>query len=430
MCYLLRGITIADPASPYHGKVCDVRIKNGLIKEIDSSLNPDSHDDLIQETGAYLSPGWVELRAQLGDPGLEHLENLETGSAAAAGGGFTHVGILPTTDPPVANKSQVAYLKSKAKGLRTGIVPLATLSKPGSSNELTEMHDLANAGVKAFTEGDYIVSDAGLLKRAMQYTRFFRGMLMLYPQHPELHENGDMNEGVTNIELGLSGNPPMAEHMAIKRDIELCRYTGAYIHFSKITTARSIKLIAEAKQEGLPVTCDVTLEHLVFNEENLYEYSTNLKLTPPLRTADDQLALKQGIMNGTIDTLTTDHQPVRNEDKLCEFPLAEPGSIGLQTALPYLLKIFDWETIISKALPAFTHHPRTVMGLPKVTIQEGAPADLTYFNPEAKWIFNKTTNQSLSENSVLFGEELKGKILGTFFNGHHIQSSAFAEERP
>ena len=420
MAYLIKNAQITDPGSAYHRCTRDVRIGNGMITEIGEGLKAQNHETVWETHGAYLSPGWVDLRAQLCDPGYEHLEDLTSGSAAAIAGGYSHVGVLPNTDPRIANKSQVTYLLDKADALPIAFVPLATFSKPDRPHELTEMLDLRESGVTVFTQGDQAIQDAGFLKRAMQYAYAFGGRLLLYPQMAGLFEDGQMNEGITNIRLGLTGSPAMAEHIAIQRDLELCRYTGAQIHFSKVTTAKSLKLIDAAKQEGLPVTCDTGIAYLGFHEQHLQDYSTNLKFNPPLRTPEDQQALVEGLQKGIVDALITDHQPVDWEAKACEFPLATPGAIGLQTALPQLNKALRPEILIEKAIPALTANPRKILNLAPVHLETGYPAHLTAFDLTGQWNFNESTNLSRSTNTFWYGQALVGHVKGVFYEGNFV----------
>lgn len=430
MPYLLKAPTIGDPSSSHHGRVMDVRIENDTIQHIADSIDAQDDDTVWQAKGSLLSPAWVDLKAQLGDPGLEHLEDLTSGTATALAGGYSHVGISPDTDPWIANKSQVTYLKNKASNLPIGIVPLAAIAKPERPQELTEMLDLAQVGVNVFTQGDRAIADAGFLKRAMQYVSAFGGRLMLHPQMAGLCEDGHMNEGITNIQLGLAGNPPMAEHIAIKRDLELCRYTGAKIHFSKVTTAHSLKLIAEAKQEGLPITCDTGIQYLVYHEQHLHNYPTNLKLDPPLRTPEDQEALIEALRNGVVDALISDHQPVQWEAKACEFPLATPGAIGLQTTLPLLMKALKWEDFVNAAIPALTTIPRQLLDLDPVKIEKGFPAHLTLYNPNEEWVLDENTNQSRSTNTICYGQNLRGLVTGVFKNGQFYEAPQALAAKP
>ena len=432
MDYLLKAATIIDPYSAHHRQVRDIGLRDGRIYQISTAMEAGQAETVLDLTGTYCSPGWVDLRAQLGDPGLEHLEDLISGTQAAAAGGYTHVGVLPNTAPPISHKAQVAYLATRAKALPTALVPLATFRKPENPDELTEMRELAEAGVRGFTQGDEPVADAGFLKRALQYSCNLGAPVMLHPQHPSLHEEGDMNEGLTSIQLGLAGTPAMAEHIAIQQHIELCRYTAAHVHFSKVTTARSVRLIAAAKQEGLPITCDTGILHLIYHEQHILEYGypTNLKLSPPLRTPEDRAALREGVTDGTIDVLIADHQPVRSEDKECEFPLAEPGSIGLQTSFPLLLQALGHDRFLDQGIAALTARPRQVLGLDAVTIEEGAVADLTYFSPTATWTLDASTNYSRSRNSMLYGESMQGLVYGTFRAGHPYTPAQLQAERP
>ncbi len=419
MKMLIKQATIIDPNSALNKKQKDILIRNGTIAKIADQIDPDSGTTISDWEKPCLSPGWVDMRANFCDPGYENMENLRSGTMAASFGGITHVGLLPQTYPPLSTKSQIQYIKNQAPTSATAILPYATISKPESESEITEMVDLHRAGAYAFTNGDKPIKDAGLLKRAMLYTRSFGGLLMIHPQHAELKENGEMNEGPFNIMLGLKGDPEIAEHIAIARDLEIARYTGARIHFTSISTARSVDQIREAKKEGLAISCDVSIYHLLFADSDLMDYDTNLKHTPPLRNHEDLKALKEGVSHGTIDAVVSNHSPVLYENKKCEFPLAEKGAIGTQLLYPLLQKAFSKETFNDNIIKSITERPKNLLGIPVNSIQENQPADLTIFNPEEEWVFNKATNYSLSDNTPFYNETLTGRPLGIINNEHY-----------
>jgi len=422
MSILIKKATIVDPSSPAHRQVKDLWVKGKTIRAMDDELEPEAGAEVIEWNNCHVSPGWMDIRAHFCDPGFENREDLTTGSRTAAAGGLTQVGLLPVTAPPLSTKTQVQYIRSRAAGLPVEILPYATIAKPESKQEITEMLDLHHAGTHAFTNGDFPIEDAGLLKRAMLYTRAFDGLLMLHPQYADLKENGEMNEGHVNVMLGLNGDPAIAEHTAIARDIEIARYTEGRIHFAGITTSRSIALVEQAKNEGLSVSADVSIHHLLFSEADLMAYGTNLKFSPPLRSAEDQEALKAGLKNGIIDTVTADHRPVLGENKQCEFPLAKRGAIGVQLILPLLQKAFDEATFNNHIVPRLTQAPRSLLGLRQPTLQADEQADLTLFNPGKKWVFDRKTNCSRSRNSPFYGSELTGQVLGTINKGTLHQS--------
>lgn len=414
---LIKQATITDPNSPFNKAEKDILIQSGTIKKIGDQIEPESETTISDWEKPCISPGWVDMRANFCDPGFENMENLESGTRAASAGGITHVGLLPQTYPPLSTKSQIQYIHNQAPPSPTSILPYATISKPESESEITEMVDLYRAGAYAFTNGDKPVKDAGLLKRAMLYTRSFNGLLMLHPQHAELKENGEMNEGTVNVMLGLKGDPEIAEHIAIARDLEIARYSGARIHFTSISTARSVAQIQEAKKEGLAVSCDVSIFHLLFSESDLMDYDTNLKHTPPLRKPEDMETLRQGVQQGNIDAVVSNHTPVLYENKKCEFPLAEKGAIGTQLLYPLLNQAFSPETFNDSIIQSITEGPKKLLGIPVNSVQENQPADLTIFNPNEDWFFDKATNYSHSHNTPFYNKTLTGRPLGIMNKG-------------
>ena len=417
MNLLIQGVTIIEPGSGLHRQKKDIFVSGSTIQAISDNMESASADQTIDGSTLFVSPGWMDLRANFCDPGQENQENLETGTKAASAGGFTHVGLLPQTNPAIATKTQLHYIKTNAPHSPTLLHPYATISKPEVEGEITEMVDLHKNGAFAFTDGAIPIKDSGLLKRAMLYTRSFNGLLMLHPQDPDLQGFGEMNEGTVNVTLGLNGDPAIAEYIAIAKNLEIVRYTGARVHFSNITTSRAVEQIQQAKQEGLPVSCDVSIHHLLFSENDLMDFNPHLKFLPPLRTAHDQASLKEGVKNGIIDAVVSNHMPALYEHKQCEFPLASYGAIGVQTLFPLLSQAFDKDTFLDKVIRQIMITPKDLLGLPAYSIQEGSYADLTLFNMEQEWTYNKATNHSRAQNSPVYGTSLKGKVHSIINNG-------------
>ncbi len=414
MLLLIKKTTIADPNSPHNGQTTDILIENGSIKAIGNNQNADNAE-VINATDTYTSVGFMDMRAHFADPGFEHREDIFSGCKAAAAGGFTGVAVLPSTNPPVHSKSEVEYVANKAKGQLTSVYPIGSITHNREGKEIAEMYDMHTAGAVAFTDGNRAISDSGLMHRAMLYAKGFNGLLCVHAQDAGLSLGGQMNEGEMAVHLGMKGIPNLAEQIMVKRDIELAKYNNAKIHFSHVSTVEAVELIRQAKKDGLKVTADVSIAHLVWDDTALEEYDTNYKLTPPLRTKTDQQALIEGLKDGTIDAICSDHNPQEAESKVVEFEYAESGITGLQTFLPLALQLkntLGWDKLIN----AITHQPRKILGIEASSIEEGIIANLSIFNPEKTWEFNKQTNYSKSVNSPLFDETLTGKVIATINN--------------
>ncbi|SEA51540.1 dihydroorotase [Arachidicoccus rhizosphaerae] len=392
----------------------DLLIRNGKIDQIapSISLNAEDNTDILDAEGGFLSPGWVEIFSDFADPGFEFKEELQTGAGAAFQGGFTHVFLLPSTHPVVDNKSQVSYIKDKSSRLPVELYPIGAISKGLEGKELSEMYDMAASGAIAFSDGKTPLQSAGLLLKALQYVRATGGVLIQMPFDKTVGTYGLINEGIVSTQLGLPGLPAIAEELMIQRDIELVRYTESKLHFTGISSARSVDLIAKAKSEGLRITCSVTPHHLLFTDEDLKNYDTNLKLNPPLRTAVDREALRAGVKNGTIDCIATQHFPQHTDDKVREFEYAKNGMIGLQTAYSTLneaISDLSAESVVS----LLSQNAKDIFGLSAASFEVGQEADLTIFHPAKSSTFTKPVNKSKAENSPYFDKPLKGKVLAT-----------------
>ncbi len=412
MQLLIKKATILCPSSKFHLKKKDILIKNGIIEKIADSINVKG-GTVIDRKNTAVSIGWMDLFSDFCDPGHEYKEDLATGANAAAAGGFTDVCLIPNTLPAITNKSSVDYIKSKSS--LVNLHPIGAVSNQLEGKDLAEMYDMKLAGAVAFSDGTKPVQQAGLMLKALQYVNAFNGVIIQVPEDTSIAKNGLMNEGETSTKLGMQGKPGIAESIQIQRDIELLQYTDSCLHFTGISTKKSVELIRQAKKQGLNVTCSVTPYHLLFTDKILETYDSTYKVYPPLRTESDRLALIKGIEDGTIDCITTHHFPQDWDAKHVEFEYAKPGMTGLQTTLPLLLQVSK-KISLEKWVSLLTEKPRTILGLTIPEINEGCKACLTIFNTDEKWTLNDKTNQSKSVNSPYFNQELTGKVLAVVNN--------------
>src|SRR4051812_27968920 len=389
MNILLKKVLIADTTSSYFNAVKDVFIQDGVIQIVDDNIDTEA-DYTLNEPNLIASPGWIDVFADFADPGFEHKETLESGAAAAAAGGFTQVFVVPNTQPVLSTKTQVSYIVQKSKDTPVTILPVGAVSKGAEGKELAEMYDMYYSGAVAFSDGLQPVQSAGIMLKALQYVKAFDGVLVQLPIDKSINAHGLMNEGIVSTQLGLPGVPAISEELMIQRDIELLKYTGSKLHITGISTANSIELIKEAKEQGLNITCSVTPFHLYFCDEDLRSYDTNLKVKPPLRTAADRDALRQAVMDGYIDCIATHHIPQHWDDKTCEFEYAKPGMVGLQTAFAVVQTILKQLTD-EQMVKLFSINSAKIFNLPVNAIQEGRRAELT--------LFNRTDNTRLSEQN-------------------------------
>ncbi len=410
MKILLKQVAIADNNSSYNGTIQDIFIENGKIIAIEPNLHQDA-DQVIALPNCSVSQGWIDPFVHFCDPGLEHRETIHSGAAAAAAGGFTRVATLPNTIPCIQNKTQVDYLIQASHSTKISIHPLGAVSKNLEGKELAEMYDMQQAGALAFSDGLLPIQSSGLMVKALQYIKAFNGIIIQIPEDVAIAPHGLMHEGVVSTCLGLPGKPAIAETLIIARDIDLVQYTGSAIHFTGISTKASINLIAAAKQKGLNVTCSVTPHHLFFCDEDLKDYDTHLKVNPPLRTKTDMLALREGLLKGTIDCISTHHLPLETDRKVCEFEYAKPGIIGLQTAYTIINSLFP-NTNADLLADWLGNRARSIFNLPDAAIMPGNVAELTLFNTNDGSVFTTQHNQSKSANSPFFNIPLTGKVYG------------------
>jgi len=412
---LLKSAGIIDPNSPYNGERKDILIENGIITSVEDAIGTEGAE-VIEFEGQNASPGWFDMRANFWDPGKEYKEDIESGSGAAAAGGFTGVCLVPETEPAITAKSHVEYIKQKAADKIVDIHVAAAISTEKEGATLTEMYDLVNAGAIAFSSGYRAVHDAGFLLRAMQYISNLDARLVLFPQNGSLAARGVMNEGEINVQLGMKGIPAIAEEIEVQKIISLCRYSKTPVHITCISSQKSIALLEAAKNEGLPVTVDICVHNLCFTDNDLLNFDTNLKLRPPLRSEEDRKALKKAFEDGIIDCITSDHTPHEYDSKICEFENAAYGAIGLQTMFSQLGMMFR-KGRLEDIVGAIAIKPRRILGLKVPIIKEGEKANITVFDRNIAWVLDEKTNKSKSKNSPYWGKELKGKALAVINKG-------------
>lgn len=411
MNLLIKSATILDPGSSFHQQVADILIEDGVITRIADVIDADA--EIVDAEGKYISPGFFDLNCNIGELGLETKEDLASGTAAAAAGGYTGLALMPNTQPPVHSKAEVEYLRNRSKGNIVDVYPLGTISQKREGKDLAEMYDMYQSGAKAFTDGNRPIQDAGLMERALLYAQGFDALVISYPEDTAIAGKAKVNEGEISTLLGMKGIPSLAEELMVARDLYLAEYTVSRIHFTTISTARSVDLIREARRKGIEVTCDVAAHHLVLTDEALLGFDSLYKVKPPLRTADDVNALLKGLKDGTIDAIVSQHTPHEIEFKDVEFEVAEYGMVGLQTTLALALKAgLPVEMVVEK----LAVNPREILGIEVPVIAEGEAANLVLFDTEAEWEYSAVANKSKSANSPFRGQTLKGKVLLTYNN--------------
>ncbi|OYU94886.1 MAG: dihydroorotase [Bacteroidetes bacterium B1(2017)] len=410
MKLLISNAQVCDFQSPFHGKTCDILVNGDFIEQISLSSKKQQIAvkgiKQIEAKGLLIFPGLFDMRADFCDPGFEQKETLASGSKAALNGGYTDVALLPSTNPVRDSKIGVEYVLNQGKSQAINLHAYGALSQGRDGKELAEHFDMHSAGAIGFTDGNRPVDNSGLLLRSLLYNKIFNGLVLVLANDSHISEGGRMHEGNVSTLLGLKGIPTIAEELIVHRDIEILKYTGGRLHFSVITSKGSVELIRKAKKQGLLVTADVSFANLCFTDENLMDYDSNFKLHPPLRSKQDQKALWEGVQDGTIDAIVSNHQPQNKEHKEVEFEYALPGMITLQTLLPKLLAHKPATIELSKVVAALTEGPRRVLNQNQVSIAEGKLASLTLFDPSKEWIYKN--NFSKSENSPLLNTKLTG----------------------
>ncbi len=419
MAYLIRGARVVDPQLGLDD-VRDVLIEGNKIKAVGNNLEA-ANAEVVEAAGKVLIPGMVDMHVHFRDPGFEYKETIETGSRAAAHGGFTDVATMPNTSPVTDSGAEIRYQidRGEAAGY-VHIRPIGALTKDQKGEALAEIGDMVLEGACAFSDDGHGVQSAGMMKTCMGYVSQFNRVAIAHCEDESLSKNGVINAGRAATRLGMFGWPALAEEHEIWRDIQLTRSTNCALHIAHISTARGLEMVKAAKAEGLPVTCEVTPHHLFLCDDDITTaYNTNLKMNPPLRSAKDAEALRQGIVDGSINCVVTDHAPHAAHEKDCEWEIAFFGTIGLETSLPLMLThmvepgIMSW----SRLVEVMAVSPREILRLPAVKIEEGSVADLTLIDPEAQVEVTEDYFESKSKNSAFLGNKLKGAACDVFCGG-------------
>ncbi len=415
MKILLKSATIVDASSSHHLKKRDILIENGKISKIASKIPSSEKVKEVSFKNLHVSQGWFDSSVSFGEPGFEERENVENGLKTAALSGFTSVAVNANSFPVTDSKGHIKFLKSKADGSAVRLYPIGALTTGSKGIDLAELYDMQNEGAVSFYDYKHPIANPNLLKIALQYTQNFDGLVQSFPFEKSVARNGMVNEEENSTRLGLKGIPALSEELQIIRDLYILEYTGGKLHIPTISTKKSVELIKEAKKKGLNVTCSVSIFNLVLTDSVLEEFDTNYKLLPPLRTKEDNSALLKGLKDGTIDGVTSDHNPIDIEHKKTEFEQAFFGSIGLEGCFGSLNNLLGVEESV-KVLTGL----KNAFKISSIKIEEGNSSDFTLFNPEGIFKLSENDIISTSKNAALLGTELKGKVYGIFANNQLI----------
>lgn len=423
MAFLLKGAHVVDPQVGLDG-FRDVLIEDGKIAAVSEALEAPAGAEVIDAHDKYLVPGLVDMHVHFRDPGFEYKETIETGSAAAVHGGFTDVATMPNTDPVTDTGAEVRYQidRAHAAGL-CHVRPIGAMTRGEKGESLAEIGDMVIEGASAFSDDGHGVQSAGMMRTCMEYIAQFDRVALAHCEIESLSGHGVINEGRASTRLGMFGWPALAEELEIYRDIELVRLTNCPLHICHISTRKGLDLVRAAKADGLPVTCEVTPHHLFLCEDDITNtYDTNLKMNPPLRTADDAAALREGVLDGSIDCIVTDHAPHAPHEKDCEWEISFFGIVGLETSLPLMLQnlVDTGKMSWSRLVEVMAVNPRRLLRLEPVSIAEGSAADLTLIDPKKSVEITPEYLKSRSKNSAWLGQTLTGVATDVWAGGRRV----------
>lgn len=411
MNILIKSATIIDSKSEFHNTTQDILVENGIITQIANSIeNPKNYQE-ISFDNLHISQGWFDSSVCFGEPGFEERDTIVNGLKTAAASGFTAVAMNAHTNPVIDCNSDITFVNSKASNNAVTLLPIGALTAGSKGIDLAELYDMNSAGAVAFYDYQKAISNPNLMKIALQYSSHFGGLVCSFPQENKIAGNGVANEHISSTRLGLKGIPALAEEMQVARDLFLLEYTGGKLHIPTISTAKSVELIREAKKKKLDVTCSVAIHNLYFTDAILTDFNTLYKVLPPLRIQADIDALIEGIKDGTIDMVTSDHNPMDIEHKKIEFDYATYGTIGLESAFGALQTVFTTKKtidILTKGKKRF--------GLETTPININNELNITLFNPDSRYTFSVKNIISKSKNAIFENEPLKGKVYGIISN--------------
>ena len=410
MKILLQKATLIDSKHAFHYSTKDILITNGIITAIEDEII-DETAEIISYPNLHISRGWFDSSVCFGEPGYEERETLENGLKTAGLSGFTQIAVNPNTNPITDNQSNVCYLKNAGNKTATQIHPIASFSKNQEGKLLTELYDLKQNGAVAFGDYKKAIKNAELLKIALQYAQRFDGLLISHPTDTSIGSQGGVHEGVVSTRNGLSGTPTLSEILQIQRDLAVLEYSGGKLHIPVLSSAAAVELIRKSKKQGLQISCSVALANLVFTEEELSDFNTHFKLDPPLRTDADRTALRQGVIDGTIDMVTSNHEPLNVELKHLEFEYAATGTIGLEAMFGVLCTLFPLEKVI-----AILTKGKTRFGIENQAIEVGQQANLSLFNPSGNGTLKEEQILSSSKNCTFLNSPTQGTVYGAINN--------------
>lgn len=409
MNLIIRNAKIIDAQSSFNNQIVDLYIEDGILQKIGTNLPDFAGVEELKLDDLHVSEGWFDSSVSFGEPGFEDCETIANGLQVAAKSGFTSIALQPNSNPIIDQQAGIHFVKTRALGKATQLYPIGAFTKGSEGTDLAELYDMKNAGAVAFGDYNKNIDNANLLKIGLQYVQDFDGLVIAFCQDSKIKGNGVANEGVVSTQLGLKGNPSLAEEIQISRNLFLLEYTGGKLHIPTISSAKSVQLIREAKAKGLQVSCSVAVHNLILTDEKLTGFDTRYKVNPPLRTEFDRKALIEGVLDHTIDLITTDHNPISIEYKKMEFEGAKNGTTGLESAFGALLNVLPLEIVIQKLTDG-----KSLFSIEKASINEGNKANITLFTPATKWTFNKENILSKSKNSAFLGTEMKGTVYGIF----------------
>ena len=421
MKILLKNGRVIEPAAGIDS-ILDILIVDGVIEKLGESVSAGKTAQEYDLKGKIVAPGFIDMHVHLREPGFEHKETIETGTRAAAAGGFTAVCCMPNTNPAIDDASVIDFIRGKAAAANQGIVdvyPIAAVTKGREGKELAPMIELAESGAVAFSDDGAPVESAEIMRRALEYASMLQKPVIQHAEESSMTKGGVMNEGFVSTALGMQAIPPIAEEIMVERDIRLAEYVRAEYHVAHISTAGSVELVRRAKRSNLRVTCEATPHHFTLTDDAVRSFDTNTKINPPLRTRDDVEAIKEGLRDGTIDVIATDHAPHSYDEKQVEYMFAPFGIVGLETAVGLAMTGLVRNKIITiiQLIEKLSVHPRKILHLPLIKIERGEKANFTFLDPEIDWIADAGKFKSKSRNSPFHGWKMKGGAFGIYNNG-------------
>jgi len=418
MSLLIKNGRVIDP-SQMIDETLDILVENGLIKQLGKNLQVPADVESIDASGLLVVPGLIDMHVHLRDPGLEYKEDIVSGTRAAVSGGFTSVCCMPNTKPVIDNKAIVSYIINKAKNEGfCNVFPVGSITYGLSGERMAEMGELKESGCVAVSDDGKPVNNPELMRRALEYARGIGIMVISHAEDLDLVGGGVMNEGYTSTELGLKGIPRVAEDIATSREIMLAEYTNSPIHIAHVSTKGAVRTIREAKARGVQVTCETAPHYFTLTDDAVRGYNTNAKMNPPLREAEDMAAIKEGLKDGTIDCIATDHAPHHIDEKDVEFNEAMNGIIGLGTSLPLSLQLVrDGVLTINQLVEKMSCNPSKILNLNRGTLSPGSFADITIINPDHQWDVSEVSVASKSKNSPFLGWTVTGSASCTIVDG-------------